>query len=221
MRGVHGCCWRAGWSGTRRTCGWPGGWNWEAAWTAVTRSRAWGRKRGAEVSYTHTGIGLGIGGRGRLLLVHEDQAIRDWGASATLRWEPAGADGPALSVVPAWGRAASGPGVLWQDRPLAQERLSASGATDSAGSPWLPDSVALRLSHGLDVAAGSGRVLPYAEVGLDAAQVRRVRAGATVDLSPAGAAPGGVRLEAFGQRTARPGSAADYRFGLEGSLEYY
>ena len=70
-----------------------------------------GVEAGVQGSYTHTGIGLGIGGRGRLLLVHEDQAIRDWGASATLRWEPAGrGTGPALSVVPAWGRVASGPG---------------------------------------------------------------------------------------------------------------
>ena len=179
-----------------------------------------GAEAGAEVSYTHTGIGLGIGGRGRLLLVHEDQAIRDWGASATLRWEPAGTGtGPALSVVPAWGRLlASGQSVLWQDRPPAQEHLSNAGATDRGASPWLPDSVALRLSYGL--AAGTGRVLPYAEVGLDAAQVRRLRAGATVALSPAGYAPGGVLLEAFGQRTSHFGSAADYRLGLEGALKY-
>ena len=158
-----------------------------------------GAEAGAQVSYTHTGIGLGIGGRGRLLLVHEDQAIRDWGASATLRWEPAGSGtGPALSVVPAWGRVASGPGVLWQDQPLAQELMSSAGATAGKVAPWLPDSVALRLSYGLDVAAGAGRVLPYAEVGLDPAQVRRVRAGATVDLSSRGGragrhAAGGVR----------------------------
>ena len=180
-----------------------------------------GVEAGAQVSYTHTGIGLGIGGRGRLLLVHEDQAIRDWGASATLRWEPAGpGTGPALSAAPAWGRVASGPGVLWQDQPLAQELVSSAGATAGEVAPWLPDSVALRLSYGLEVAAGAGRVRPYAEVGLDPAQVRRVRAGTTVDLSPAGAAPGGVRLEAFGQRTALFGGGAEYRLGLEGALEY-
>ena len=181
-----------------------------------------GAEAGAQVSYTHTGIGLGIGGRGRLLIVHEDQAIRDWGASATLRWEPAGPDtGPALSINPAWGRVASGQGVLWQDQPLAQDLMSNAGATAGEVSPWLPDSVAPRISYGLDVAAGAGRVRPYAEVGLDTAQVRRVRAGATVALSPAGPAPGGAHLEAFGQRsTVRPGSAADYRFGIEGSLEY-
>ena len=181
-----------------------------------------GVEAGAQVSYTHTGIGLGLDGRGRLLLVHEDQALRDWGASATLRWEPAGpGTGPALSVAPAWGRVvASGPGVLWQDQPLAQELVSSAGATAGEVAPWLPDSVALRLSYGLEVAAGAGRVRPYAEVGLDPAAVRRVRAGATADLSPVGAAPGGVRLEAFGQRTALPGGGAEYRLGLEGSLEY-
>ena len=180
-----------------------------------------GVEAGVQASYTHTGIGLGIGGRGRLLLVHEDLALRDWGASVTLRWEPAGpGTGPALSVVPAWGRVASGPDVLWQDQPLAQELMSSAGATAGAVAPWLPDSVALRLSYGLEVTGGSGRVRPYAEVGLDTAAVRRVRAGTTVDLSPAGAAPGGVQVEAFGQRTALAGGAADYRLGLEGSLKY-
>ena len=115
---------------------------------------------GAQVSYTHTGSGLGVSGRGRLLLAHE-QGVRDWGASAALRWQPGGAGaGPALSVTPAW------------------------GAARAAAASWLPDSVALRFGYVLLPAAGS-RVRPYAEVGL--------RPGGGVD---------------------------DYRFGLEGSLEY-
>ena len=60
-----------------------------------------GAEAGAELSYTHTGIGLGLTGRGRLLLVHEDRNIRDWGASATLTWAPPNdGPGPAVSVAP-------------------------------------------------------------------------------------------------------------------------
>ena len=31
----------------------------------------------SELRYTHTGIGLGLTGRGRMLLVHEDPHIRE------------------------------------------------------------------------------------------------------------------------------------------------
>ena len=103
--------------------------------------RGLGAEAGAEVNYTHTGLGLEFGGRGRLLLAHEERGLRDWGASALLRWAPQGAEvGPALSAAPRW------------------------GAPEAA---WLPDAVALRLSYG--VAAPAGVVRPYAEVGLTAA----------------------------------------------------
>ena len=63
-----------------------------------------GAEAGAELSYAHTGIGLGLSGRGRVLLAHEDEDLRDWGASATLHWEPPGPGyGPALAVTPVWG----------------------------------------------------------------------------------------------------------------------
>ena len=50
--------------------------------------RGLGAEAGAELRFTHTGIGLGLAGRVRMLLVHEDPEVREWGASATLTWEP-------------------------------------------------------------------------------------------------------------------------------------
>ena len=104
--------------------------------------RGVGAEAGAEVSYAHTGLGLELGGRGRLLLVHYDRGLSDWGASALLRWAPRGAEvGPAVSVAPRWG---------------------------ASEASWRPEAVALRLSYGV-AAAPAGVVRPYAEVDLTGA----------------------------------------------------
>ena len=93
--------------------------------------RGLGAEVGAELSYAHTGIGLGLAGRGRLLLVHEDRDLRDWGAGVTLTWEPPDrGPGLALSVAPTWGTPAGGGRMpcdattRWRWRPAAQARLS-------------------------------------------------------------------------------------------------
>ena len=111
--------------------------------------RGLGAEAGGELSFIHTGTGLGLTGRGRLLLVHEDPDIRDWGASAALTWSPPdkGA-GPAVSVVPAWGRPASAVDALWQD---GEAVLVSSGGAADAGdrSTWLPDSLDVTVSYRL------------------------------------------------------------------------
>ena len=135
-----------------------------------------GVEAGAQVSYTHTGSGLGVSGRGRLLLAHE-QGVRDWGAGAALRWQPGGAGaGPALSVAPAWGAPAGGVAALWQQRQVAPARPRGADPPERGRPAWLPDSVALRFGYGLDLAA-AGRLTPYAEVGLQASQPAAYRFG--------------------------------------------
>ena len=109
-----------------------------------------GAEAGAELSYTHTGIGLGLTGRGRLLLVHEDRNIREWGASATLTWAPPNdGPGPAVSVAPAWGRPASGMHALWRD-PQAVLASHAGPAEAGDRSSWLPDTVDVTVGYRLD-----------------------------------------------------------------------
>ena len=56
-----------------------------------------GAEASAEIGVTHLGTGLGLTGRGRLLLAHENRDLRDWGASATLSWQPPD-HGPGLAV---------------------------------------------------------------------------------------------------------------------------
>ena len=138
--------------------------------------RGMGAEAGAQLSYRHIGLGLGLSGRGRLLLVHADAGLRDWGANVVLSWAPEGAGtGLALSVAPQWGTPASGVAELWQ-----YQQGSFAGA-EPAGTAWLPDTTAVRLSYGL--AAPQWVIQPYAEVGVS-------------------------------------GTRANYRLGVEGTLEY-
>ena len=130
----------------------------------------------AELSYLHAGSGLGLGGRGRMLLLHEDQGIHDWGASAILSWTPPGpGSGLALSVAPQWGEAAGGVSSLWR----APAALLAEGRDAVAGerAAWLPHAVELKVSYALELAEGAGRLAPFAEIGFEEAAAGRMRVG--------------------------------------------
>ena len=110
--------------------------------------RGLGAEAGAELRYTHTGIGLGLAGRGRILLVHEDPDVREWGASTALTWEPRDhGSGPSVSVAPSWGRPASGVDALWRD--LDAGLASHVSAAPTPGA-WLPDAVDVTVSYVLD-----------------------------------------------------------------------
>ena len=176
-----------------------------------------GVEGGAALSYTHTGSGLGITGRGRLLLVHEDAELRDWGASAILSWAPPGlGSGLAVSLAPVWGEPTSGVNALWQNRELVL--AGSAGASSVERASWLPDAVDLKVSYGLSLLHGAGRVTPFAEIQFENTAARRLRAGATVELSAPEAARR-LHLEAFGERAAG-GDAETYQFGIGGSVEY-
>ena len=113
--------------------------------------RGLGAEAGTELSFAHTGTGLGLTARGRLLLVHEDPRIRDWGASATLIWSPPDhGPGPSVSVAPAWGRPASGMDALWQDPDAVVASGGDPDASAGRSSAWLPDAVDVTVSYGLD-----------------------------------------------------------------------
>ena len=66
---------------------------------------------GGTLRYADAALGLTAEASGRYLVAHEDDAYREWGASASVRIDP-GADrrGLTLSVAPSWGAAATGGG---------------------------------------------------------------------------------------------------------------
>ena len=177
-----------------------------------------GVETGAEISFRHPGIGLGLSGRGRMLLVHEDSNLRDWGVSAMLDWSPPGlGSGPAVSITPMWGSPAGRVARLWHDR-TAVLADHGGGSPAGDGSGWLPDSAAVKLSYTLEV-RDVGRLEPYAEVGIEDEDARLIRIGVAMDV-PATTGPLWMQIEAFGQRTAETGSSSSYRVGLEGTLGY-
>ena len=183
--------------------------------------RGLGAEVGAELSYAHTGIGLGLAGRGRLLLVHEDRDLRDWGAGVTLTWEPPDrGPGLALAVAPTWGTPAGGANALWRDGEAA---LAAGGADASASASnparWLPNAVDLKAAYGVLLPHGQGRLAPFAELVVQDAVAHRIRSGVTLDIS--GPAPNHeLAIEAYGERTLGHGSTPSLQFGFGGSLEY-
>ena len=177
-----------------------------------------GVETGAEISFRHTGIGLGLTGRGRMLLVHEDSKLRDWGVSAMLDWRPPGlGSGPAVSITPVWGSPTGHVTRLWHDR-TAVLTDHGGGSPTGDGSEWLPDSAAVKLGYSLDV-RDVGRLEPYAEVGIEDEYARLIRIGVAMDVRGT-TGPLRMQLEAFGQRTAETGGSSRYRVGLEGTLGY-
>ena len=183
--------------------------------------RGLGAEAAAELSYTDTGIGLGLAGRGRLLLVHEQPDLRDWGAGVTLTYEPPDrGPGLALSVAPTWGTPAGGANALWRDGEVALAGGAARVPVPTHGSAsWLPEAVDLKVAYGVHVADGQGRLGPFAEVAVQDAAAHRIRTGVTLDLSGP-AAVHELAIEAYGERTLGHGGTPNLQFGFGGSLEY-
>ena len=96
-------------------------------WSGGDAQRGLGAEAGAELRYTHTAC--------------------CW--CTTLTWAPAdhGA-GPSVSVAPSWGRPASGMDALWRDPSAVL--ASHGGAASARDRSWLPDSVDVTVSYGLD-----------------------------------------------------------------------
>ena len=111
--------------------------------------------------------GITIEGSVRTLVAHDDDAYREWGASAAVRIDP-GSDGRglSLSITPTWGSAASEAEQLWStrtandlvgaDRFEAEQRLEAELGY-GVGGPYRWGT--LTPYGGLTLAGGAGRTL--------------------------------------------------------------
>ena len=73
-------------------------------------------------------------------------AVSAWPASPV---PPDHGPGPSVSVAPAWGRPASGMDALWRD-PQAVLATHGGAADRAARSSWLPDTVDMTVTYGLD-----------------------------------------------------------------------
>ena len=89
---------------------------------------------GGGLSYSHPGLGLAAGLRGRAVVLPANAAPAEWGASAWLAWDPNPASelGPALAVSPSFGARTEGAAAaLWSRDTLA----GMSGATPADARP--------------------------------------------------------------------------------------
>ena len=115
---------------------------------------------GGGLSFTHPGIGLSLGLKGRALVLHETADVAEWGASGWLAWDPnPGSElGPALAVSPSIGTSSEGgAAALWSRPTLA----GLDGDPTDANQTGRVDA---RFGYGLDLMGGVGT--PWAGIGL-------------------------------------------------------
>ena len=68
---------------------------------------------GGSLRYADAALGVTVDASGRYLVAHEDDAYREWGASASIRIDPGTAGrGLTLAVAPSWGASATGAASL-------------------------------------------------------------------------------------------------------------
>ena len=105
-------------------------------WDNGTAEQGLGSELGGGVAYTRTDWGLSVDAQGRYLLLHEDGAFEDWGASMSVRLDPGGGGRRGLSDGGAGVGAGEqrsgatlghGGGVAAKQRPLATRHGLAAG----------------------------------------------------------------------------------------------
>ena len=165
-------------------------------WDSGTAEQGLGAELGGGVAYTRTDLGLSVEAQGRYLLVHEDGAFEDWGASVNVRVDPGVAgQGAYLTVAPVWGQAASGVDQLWGN---AAGMPQVVGNTTPAAW-WRPHRLAVDLGYGVALADGRGFLTPYGGLALAGPGSSRYRLGSRLALSSSLA----VNVEA--ERAEQPG----------------
>ena len=126
---------------------------------------------GGSLRYADAALGLTVDAGGRYLAAHEDDAYREWGASASIRLDPGTPGrGLTLSVMPSWGAAATGGAErLWSVR-------------DARGLAGRGFDAAMRLradiGYGLPAFRGKGAVTAFAGMSTMGRGDRDWRAGA-------------------------------------------
>ena len=165
-------------------------------WDNGTAEQGLGSELGGGVAYTRTDWGLSVDAQGRYLLLHEDGAFEDWGASMSVRLDPGVAgEGAYLTVAPVWGQASSGVEQLWGTAAvLPQARGPSQPATG-----WQPGSLEVDVGYGVALADGRGLVTPYGGLALSGPGSSRYRLGSRLALSSS------LDVTLEGERAEQPG----------------
>ncbi len=169
-------------------------------WDNGTAEQGLGSELGGGVAYTRTDWGLSVDAQGRYLLLHEDGAFEDWGASVSVRLDPGVAgEGAYLTVSPVWGQASSGVEQLWGTAGV----LPQASGTSRPATGWQPHRLEVDLGYGLALADGRGLVTPYGGLALAGPGSSRYRLGSRLAFSSSlDVTLEGERAEQSGQKTA-------------------
>ena len=167
-------------------------------WDSGTAEQGLGLELGGGLAYTQTEWGLSVDMQGRYLLVHEDGAFEDWGASVNVRLDPGiGGEGAYLTVAPVWGQPGSGVEQLW-----GQAAAVPGGPPAARAAGWRPGNVEIDVGYGLALADGRGFLTPYGGLVLGDPGTARYRLGSRWALSSL------LDLNIEGERAEQPGQAA-------------
>ena len=166
-------------------------------WDSGTAEKGLGLELGGGLAYTQTEWGLSVDMQGRYLLVHEDGAFEDWGASVNVRLDPGvGGEGAYLTVAPVWGQPGSGVEQLW-----GQAAAVPGGTPPAQAAGWRPANVEVDVGYGLALADGRGLLTPYGGLVLGDPGTARYRLGSRWAMSAL------LDLNIEGERAEQPGQA--------------
>ena len=172
-----------------------------------------GAELGGGVAYYYPQIGLGVEARGRVLLMHDANDYKEWGASLAVRLASAASGyGLSFSLAPTWGDMSDDTAALWDNSSILNS-YSDSGRVRTA--TWRPDRLRMRLAYGLPW-GWRNLVTPFSEVDLAGSghSSRRVRLGATLEIGKNSSVPGNLRLEIYGEQLGQANVNDDNRFWL-------
>ena len=169
-------------------------------WDSGTAEQGLGLELGGGLAYTQTEWGLSVDMQGRYLLVHEDRAFEDWGASVNVRLDPGlGGEGAYLTVAPVWGQPGSGVEQLW-----GQAAAVPGDPPAARAAGWRPGNVEIDVGYGLALADGRGLLTPYGGLVLGDPGTARYRLGSRWALSSL------LDLNIEGERAEQPGQAVTH-----------
>ena len=98
-------------------------------WDGGRVEKGYGTEVGGGVEYADARTGLEVDARGRYLLAHRAEGLKERGASVALRYDPGGdREGMWLGVAPRWGASGSGVESLWGSVPEGEGRSGSPGA---------------------------------------------------------------------------------------------
>ncbi len=167
-------------------------------WDSGTAEQGLGLELGGGLAYTQTEWGLSVAMQGRYLLVHEDGAFEDWGASVNVRLDPGiGGEGAYLTVAPVWGQPGSGVEQVWGTAAAVP-----GGTTPARVAGWRPANVEVDVGYGLALADGRGLLTPYGGLVLGDPGTARYRLGSRWAMSAL------LDLSVEGERAEQPGQAS-------------